>query len=1730
MDNLEDQNEFLNLILSLKNKEKKPGLFQQIKDEKLSSDKNKLYNLINNKTKEIYSFLDDSIKRFHTLFNDDLKDFDDCLKYLENKAIPNKCICAGVIDNIPGWRCVECSKYENAIYCNECYIKSKDAHKNHKVLYLFSSSGMCDCGDPDSLTTFCPDHSGPLSDQKQIDEYISNSFEKEILDRLKYFFDHFFLRFSEYLILTEKCEYFYQESENELNEKTPDEKNDVMYLKDNFGVVFQNMIHFLRLISQKNLGMLNLIANYFLKNHFENQKLGDEYYTTHRCLKITKDDIKLFHEDKQSHICVCPFFRLFMSNYRDNIKSNENENEQFLLSFAHNLPLRTSYCVIFFAIYKEAILNNNDDILFNRHQFFLEDITCLIAEKTHLIEESFEILYDYYSKNIKSPKEKNDFGSLNDLMLHKLGYKIFFLRTDTKYFSKPKVKKLMTEKTSLMKRVIDMICLIHNEKEFKSIVPHPQFQNKGCSSKLIELEIKLLDVVQEINIFIDWEKIDIIKEFITYLINKILNQEKEGIKQLEDDEFSFHLGLYRCFGIIMNAFCFYYSFNKNCSLMDSVNVFKENFFSSKEQVEQFINIIIKDYFKLFGFIAGAKNNYFNYYESLYIYSNYYFLSKSMYIMDFSLLKYLFVMKEKFIELDYFLQSSNVEDVYSSFKDSFILENKKKDIEENKKANAPAGNNNSKNNDINNNLNDDNNVENTNDTQNEFNENLLQILRNNLNRQINVNLINQLILNRNRERNPKEEKATDENNCIMQWRLLFEMLIVFLKDDSCPYSNLMKNYGDSISSKTKADLFNKVRSNKLAMEDLGNILKEKLIHEIIAEGNLIDLKKISKNFDNYLEILFEEDNKFNEVLDELTYNKMNGDIKMFYLKDSYLKYLDINYYFSFKDKSNAQRYILDFKKDIIKSYNSYFYKPSELTFDFYEKIYEKILLSKDNLELMIKIIKKLLSEQKILEYLDIKSVRSSLLPIMLNYFSMFAVINSKAFIEFKMENQKLITELNEILSNYIKNNKGNNIIEKDLEDNVNEVLSQLNRHQIIFNSFNGDLSKLEKYNYNTDLEKITQNNKKDSNINSINVVNDNYSAKVDEDKKKKSKNMKNKFKNLMVKKANLFMEKVSSNTEIIKEINEHNKNEEKNSNDEMMCFFCRNPIKLNSFEEPYGKIGLQIDDSFYCNSVIATIRTELDKLANKENKTIIYKKMIDNFYYDLYNRIISCGHYFHLACFTEGCSKHEEQFVCPLCLRNQNILIPPLNNFKQKYSFLKSENFEEIFKGQFNSNLNEQDKDAKLFDKIVEEFLNRLDAKKEHKDYSTFLESIYPYYKSYFNFLENIFYMDGTTFHKYQQIDTFQNFILLLRFLINTNNMDKSQIVDYIKTNLCNLVKGSSEDKYIYNNNENYMDLFQKILLSLSILFDYGEMKNIFKYIILVFLPYFSFGFYYRSIMFKKENENMKTFDFNEKMKINELKKYLLDENSKLLYYFNDFLKKFLIVKLSTDFTNKNECIINTFNELSTKNLISFLEMDELFKFLPSDEIIKLNDIINNLPQTFNENEIFYKLLGGSFNHDNVVNSLFSNVIKFSKEQNITNLELVIQFAPIKFGFTYLDNNIFDWIERNVGKECDICHRPSKYSFICLLCGSKVCHSRTKIFDITLHTKKCGGKYCLFVDMDNMKVYIWSNNQQFQKLSSIYVNKAGIGPRGLQFDNEFNLSHEKLSTIMKNYACIDFHLN
>jgi len=142
----------------------------------------------------------------------------------------------------------------------------------------------------------------------------------------------------------------------------------------------------------------------------------------------------------------------------------------------------------------------------------------------------------------------------------------------------------------------------------------------------------------------------------------------------------------------------------------------------------------------------------------------------------------------------------------------------------------------------------------------------------------------------------------------------------------------------------------------------------------------------------------------------------------------------------------------------------------------------------------------------MEHLNKKSIRNSFLPPILNYLLMISVINTKSFIEFKLANRITINKLYEILQNFIKNKEKDNAIDKDLEEHINEVLNKINSYQLIYDSYKGDLSKLNKFDYNTNILQQLKNNQA-FNTNKINI---NQEAKNSKDEKKqKLKNTKEK---------------------------------------------------------------------------------------------------------------------------------------------------------------------------------------------------------------------------------------------------------------------------------------------------------------------------------------------------------------------------------------------------------------------------------------------------------------------------------------------------------------------------------------------------------------------------------------------------------------------------------------------
>jgi hypothetical protein len=114
-------------------------------------------------------------------------------------------------------------------------------------------------------------------------------------------------------------------------------------------------------------------------------------------------------------------------------------------------------------------------------------------------------------------------GVLKYDVIKRLYKQSYYKEDDIEYFSKPKIKELVGKKVSIIKRVIDSICLIHNELEFESIFPHPEYQSKGINDDLVELESKLLSIIENLSNMINWKDSNLTKDIFQYIINKIMN-------------------------------------------------------------------------------------------------------------------------------------------------------------------------------------------------------------------------------------------------------------------------------------------------------------------------------------------------------------------------------------------------------------------------------------------------------------------------------------------------------------------------------------------------------------------------------------------------------------------------------------------------------------------------------------------------------------------------------------------------------------------------------------------------------------------------------------------------------------------------------------------------------------------------------------------------------------------------------------------------------------------------------------------------------------------------------------------------------------------------------------------------------------------------------------------------------------------------------------------------------
>jgi hypothetical protein len=371
-------------------------IFRIINNINFKNKSNSLHNEIQEQIINIQNFLDNAFVDFPKTLGKGFL-FEDAEIYLESNSIPNNSICCKYIDNFAYFKCEDCSKNKISKYCTDCYFKSKNIHKNHKV-YLCYGEGICNCGDHFYLNEFCCGHIGPFNDKTKIAQCIDSVFPPNKLKNLELFFDFFFKKISKFLILTEKCDNFSIELFLE-NPKHKLEKDDVALLKQNFSIVFQNFLNFLYKITHKNIGMLHLVASFMMKNFFQEDNLEDKFMTTHTCINLENNDIQIKHKKSaqekvnringQKHKCECPFIRLLISNWRDSIQpfKDSKQNIKFLLSLAQNSELKNVIGIIYLFLYNEISLNNSPNInsLFNK--FLIDDKLDLVVKKTKIFEE-----------------------------------------------------------------------------------------------------------------------------------------------------------------------------------------------------------------------------------------------------------------------------------------------------------------------------------------------------------------------------------------------------------------------------------------------------------------------------------------------------------------------------------------------------------------------------------------------------------------------------------------------------------------------------------------------------------------------------------------------------------------------------------------------------------------------------------------------------------------------------------------------------------------------------------------------------------------------------------------------------------------------------------------------------------------------------------------------------------------------------------------------------------------------------------------------------------------------------------------------------------------------------------------------------------------------------------------------------------------------------------------------
>ena len=566
------------------------------------------------KMEKLKNYLNDISKVFGYEYNQSF------FLYLKSISKPNNQVCNKRVEyGEGGWKCLDCEIDLLSLLCNDCFARSKDRHKGHRVIFDPGSNGYCDCGDPNTYIEegFCPLHKGPFNNQKDLNNFIKSGFNEIILNTIEPILNNIFSLFIEKIDI-----YFNKVFEDQIEfEKEKEE-------------LFQMVKELISLCSSlynNNLGLFYFVTLKFTENF--------PFETNHKCYKYNEEEntITIIKESlSEKHTCICPFFQVLI--YVLITEKTEYDSEEFFTLFIQNYKNKLITSISF--IHSLVQLYSNDNLITFRgmgYQLLTDNLANLVYdEKNNYFLINF--FNEVYNK-IKVLLEQKLYKAADDIYskLSSLINNLPKLNLMDKIYSQLEVHSI----------AIETVFLLNNLNVFENKIKFDVFQREGFEFELLNCELRSLLIGLSTSYLIDYNN----SESVKFIFNKILGKLMEYKKykeSLPDKTFTPHIIYIRIYSIFLNRFCFNYSITNNVDLLDAFQYFQKLFPESKE-----LNaFLFRELITFFGFFISQKYSFFSYFGTgMSCYHLNYFSSRVYVQCDITLMKYL-------------LSSSEVQEIFS----------------------------------------------------------------------------------------------------------------------------------------------------------------------------------------------------------------------------------------------------------------------------------------------------------------------------------------------------------------------------------------------------------------------------------------------------------------------------------------------------------------------------------------------------------------------------------------------------------------------------------------------------------------------------------------------------------------------------------------------------------------------------------------------------------------------------------------------------------------------------------------------------------------------------------------------------------------------------------------------------------------------------------------------------------------------------------------------------------